>query len=86
LSRNSSTSRGSEDGKGKRRDKMRCNNQPVQTKGASQGWTTTEATSNDNNDINHNEAGASYSKIKLCDARDDDDDNATIPGKGGSQG
>jgi hypothetical protein len=37
---------------------MRCNNQPVQTKGKSGGWTTTKATSNDNGDNDHNEAGA----------------------------
>ncbi len=28
---------------------------------------------------NHNDAGASLSKIELCDARDDNDDNATMP-------
>ncbi len=51
--------RGCEYGRGRRRDKMRCNNQPVQTKRASQGWMTTKTTSDNNDDDNHNDAGTS---------------------------
>jgi hypothetical protein len=57
LSRGGSASRVRKDGRGRRQDKMRHNNQPVQTKRASQGWMTTKATSNNNNDNDHNDAG-----------------------------
>ncbi len=80
MSRGGSTLRGRKGERGRRLDKIRRNNQPVQMKRASRGWTTTEATSGDNNNDDHNDAGASYSKIKLHHARDDHDDNATMPG------
>ncbi len=59
---------------------MRHNNQPVQTKRASQGWMKTKATSNDNDNNDHNDTGASKSKIEFCDAKDSNDNNATMPG------
>jgi hypothetical protein len=36
---------------------MRHKNQPVQTRRESQGWTTTKATSDNNNNKDHNDAG-----------------------------
>jgi hypothetical protein len=39
--------------------KMRCDNQPVQTKRANRGRTTTQATSGDNDHGDHNDLGAS---------------------------
>jgi hypothetical protein len=51
---------------------MRCNNEPVKTEMGSQGWTTIKATSSNNDHKNHND--------KLRNARDTNDDNATMPG------
>jgi hypothetical protein len=59
---------------------MRCNNQLVETKRASQGWMATKATSNNNEDEDHDDAGTLKSKIKLCNTREDNDDDATMPG------
>jgi hypothetical protein len=53
LSRGGRALRGCKDGRGRQRKKMRCINQPVQTKRASQGWTTNKATSNNKYDDDH---------------------------------
>jgi hypothetical protein len=57
LSRGISALRGRKDGRGRQRDKMTGNYQPVETKRGSQGFMTTKATSNNNDNDNHNDTG-----------------------------